>query len=219
MRAFQSRSSAMVSSATGSALRMSSPNTSNVSSNSNNNVGNFPVATRGFYTTATQRPSYRCDINSLLAPSSLGLFTQRAGCATTPGATVDTTKAVAGMSGYSDNEYNEASDHFLAAIEEAMVEFEECDDGRVEDVDMQAGVLNIQTSKGTFILNKQAPKLQLWLSSPISGPTHYSMVKNSEEGSSGHWWKCDRHGNNLEELLGKELGSVLSLDGPLKFNL
>jgi frataxin len=38
----------------------------------------------------------------------------------------------------------------------------------------QDGVLNVVVGgHGTFVLNKQAPNLQLWLSSPVSGPLRY----------------------------------------------
>lgn len=209
MRAFQSRGSAVVGASTGALFK--SPNSSP--------QGTFPsapvVSTRNYQTNTQYRTrssfAAASGIHSLVAPASMGLFAQRA-CMS------DSTKAVAGMSGYSDNAYNEESDNFLQAIEEAMSEYEEKDDGVVEDVDFQSSVLNIQTHKGTFILNKQAPKLQLWLSSPISGPTHYDRVKGTAEDPEKIWWKCDRQGHSLEELLGKELGSVVGSDGPVPFS-
>ena len=35
-------------------------------------------------------------------------------------------------------------------------------------------MLNVEVGdRGTFVLNKQAPNLQIWLSSPVSGPLRY----------------------------------------------
>lgn len=42
------------------------------------------------------------------------------------------------------------------------------------DVDFSGDVLNVMLGeRGTFVLNKQAPNKQLWLSSPLSGPLRY----------------------------------------------
>jgi len=54
-------------------------------------------------------------------------------------------------------------------------------------------------TKGTFVLNKQAPSRQLWLSSPRSGPSHYSF---SEEAQS---WLDTRSGLELLHFLKEEL--------------
>ena len=44
----------------------------------------------------------------------------------------------------------------------------------VDDVNYSSGVLkldfNSEEGKKTYVLNKQAPNKQLWLSSPFSGP-------------------------------------------------
>jgi frataxin len=50
---------------------------------------------------------------------------------------------------------------------------------RLEDadleVDMAGSVLTLVTGGGTFVLNKHAPLRQLWLSSPVSGASHYDL--------------------------------------------
>ena len=64
---------------------------------------------------------------------------------------------------------------------------------------------------GTYVLNKQPPNKQIWLSSPISGPKRYDWVVMGEgmnqkaESGSGEWIYL-RDGSNLKELLRKELG-------------
>ena len=38
----------------------------------------------------------------------------------------------------------------------------------------QSGVLNLTLPPyGTYVLNKQPPNLQIWMSSPVSGPTRF----------------------------------------------
>ncbi|EGT54939.1 hypothetical protein CAEBREN_28735, partial [Caenorhabditis brenneri] len=43
------------------------------------------------------------------------------------------------------------------------------------------GVLTVNVSKtvGTYVINKQSPNKQIWLSSPMSGPKRYDL---EEEG-------------------------------------
>lgn len=78
----------------------------------------------------------------------------------------------------------------------------------------QAGVLNISVpGVGTYVLNKQPPNKQIWLSSPISGPKRYDWVvegdqmhekQESRPFVSGQWVYL-RDGSNLTDLLNSEL--------------
>lgn len=36
-------------------------------------------------------------------------------------------------------------------------------------------MLNLEVGEHSFVLNKQAPNLQLWLSSPVRGPLRYDF--------------------------------------------
>lgn len=86
---------------------------------------------------------------------------------------------------------------------------------------LQAGVLNIiAPGIGTFVLNKQPPNKQIWLSSPISGPKRYDWIvesegQNEKQGTrttvTGQWVYL-RDGSNLTDLLNSELGLNLSKD-------
>lgn len=43
------------------------------------------------------------------------------------------------------------------------------------DIEMNSGVLTVELEDGrTFVVNKHAPMKQIWLSSPISGASHYA---------------------------------------------
>ncbi|KAH8605638.1 Frataxin like domain [Trypanosoma vivax] len=117
-------------------------------------------------------------------------------------------RSLLGMDGFTDVLYNSAADAFLEQVESALDEVE-C--GTIEDVSLGSGVLTIETqSSGTFVLNKQAPNAQLWLSSPLSGPHHYNFV-TSTEGTSGcaGQWLADTDGHSLAEKLEKELSEAL----------
>lgn len=76
----------------------------------------------------------------------------------------------------------------------------------------QAGVLNITyPPNGTYVLNKQPPNKQIWLSSPISGPKRFDWVVTGEsmhqkEGAGSGDWVYLRDGTSLTALLRKELG-------------
>lgn len=66
------------------------------------------------------------------------------------------------------------------------------------------GVLTIKLGNehGTYVINRQTPNRQVWLSSPLSGPKRYDYV-------DGNWiYKHD--GVSLHELLQNELGKIFS---------
>lgn len=117
----------------------------------------------------------------------------------------------AGMDGFTDTAYNAAADAFLECLETA-VETSESDN--VEDMTLSDGVLTIETTNsGSFVINKQAPNKQLWLSSPITGPHHYDMVV----GSGGVVeWVGDRDGHLLRTKLEGELSRCLERTITLK---
>ena len=76
---------------------------------------------------------------------------------------------------------------------------------------VQAGVLSVTfPPNGTYIINKQPPNKQIWLSSPLSGPKRYDWVLAGEgmgekEGGGVGDWVYLRDGTSLTELLKKEL--------------
>ena len=112
-----------------------------------------------------------------------------------------------GMDGFTDVKYNTAADDFLENVEAKL---DALDAPELEDVNCNSGVLTIETaSKGTFILNKQAPNVQLWLSSPVSGPHHYDMVTSTKDGMERVYWRSDSDEHDLQEKLESELSDVL----------
>lgn len=80
----------------------------------------------------------------------------------------------------------------------------------------QSGVLNfVFPPIGTYVINKQPPNKQIWLSSPISGPKRYDYVvlsegQDSKEGTGEGDWIYLRDMSSLSSLLLSEVGVDLS---------
>ncbi len=74
------------------------------------------------------------------------------------------------------------------------------------DCDYAGGVLTLRLgAAGTFVLNRQPPSRQLWLSSPVSGPGRYDYCRQR-----GEWVLLRREGApTLRELLSRELSNIL----------
>ncbi|BBN17588.1 frataxin [Marchantia polymorpha subsp. ruderalis] len=72
------------------------------------------------------------------------------------------------------------------------------------DCDYADGVLTVRLgSLGTYVINKQTPNRQIWLSSPVSGPGRFDWV------ASRKVWVYRRTQDELVLLLEKELSQLL----------
>lgn len=65
--------------------------------------------------------------------------------------------------------------------------------------------------KGTYVINKQPPNKQIWLSSPVSGPKRFDYVVTNEgqedkQDTGAGEWVYLRDGTTLSELMLKETG-------------
>lgn len=75
----------------------------------------------------------------------------------------------------------------------------------------KSGVMTITVAnKGTYVINKQPPNKQIWLSSPLSGPKRYDFCVANEgqgdkEGTALGTWIYLRDGSSLDELIHKEI--------------
>ncbi|GJJ71981.1 frataxin [Entomortierella parvispora] len=111
-----------------------------------------------------------------------------------------------------DDDYHNISD----ACMDRMVEyFEDIGDAHEipgYDVEYQSGVMTLKLGvKGTYVVNKQPPNKQLWLSSPTSGPKRYDydLVHKT--------WFYNRDHHSLKYLLDTEITKALGfeIDVPL----
>ena len=117
----------------------------------------------------------------------------------------------------SEDEYQHRADAYMEAVHEKAEALQESR----EDVltTLQAGVLSITLPpNGTYIINKQPPNKQIWLSSPSSGPKRYDWVVEGEsmhqkEGSGEGDWVYLRDGSSLTDLLRSELEIDVDLHG------
>ncbi|KAL2835165.1 hypothetical protein BDW59DRAFT_137262 [Aspergillus cavernicola] len=116
-------------------------------------------------------------------------------------------------SSLTDQQFYDHSEHYLNVLLSEIESVQE--DGSDIEAEYSAGVLNISVpGVGTYVLNKQPPNRQIWLSSPISGPKRYDWIV---EGDQMHekqdtrpfingQWICLRDDSNLTDLLNGELG-------------
>ncbi|XP_029468790.1 frataxin, mitochondrial [Rhinatrema bivittatum] len=70
------------------------------------------------------------------------------------------------------------------------------------DVAFGNGVLTVKLGRemGTYVINKQTPNKQIWLSSPTSGPKRYNWTGSS--------WVYSHDGVSLHKLLEEELSAA-----------
>ncbi|KAI9158558.1 Frataxin [Paramyrothecium foliicola] len=123
----------------------------------------------------------------------------------------DSTVVVAELS---ESEYHELADIYLDNV---LSRIEELQDKREDlDIEYSAGVMTIAvTGKGTYVINKQPPNKQIWLSSPISGPKRYDWCvvgdgQGDKEGTASGHWIYSRDGSTLDSVFLEELEVDLS---------
>ncbi|KAI1438563.1 mitochondrial chaperone Frataxin [Xylaria sp. CBS 124048] len=109
----------------------------------------------------------------------------------------------------------EAQFHELAddCIDDLLAKYEKMQDARTDiDVEYSAGVMTLKIDHiGTYVINKQPPNKQIWLSSPVSGPKRYDWVviregQDQKQDSASANWIYLRDGSSLGELLRRETG-------------
>lgn len=68
------------------------------------------------------------------------------------------------------------------------------------DVELQGGILTLSLDGGgQYVINKHAPNRQIWLSSPVSGASHYDCADD------GTWVSTRDPAATLTGVLGGEL--------------
>ncbi|GIX88007.1 frataxin homolog, mitochondrial [Caerostris extrusa] len=99
-------------------------------------------------------------------------------------------------------EYDQIAEETLQSIGDHVEEILASSDLQDWDVTYNNGVLTISLNDhGTYVINKQSPNKQIWLSSPFSGPKKYDF-------NNGIWiYKQD--GISLHELLNNEIPKVI----------
>ncbi|XP_068560306.1 frataxin, mitochondrial [Cebidichthys violaceus] len=91
------------------------------------------------------------------------------------------------------------TDYFEDLMDEAFT-------GADYDVVYSSGVLTVKVGRdhGTYVINKQTPNRQIWLSSPTSGPKRYDWT--------GQRWVYAHDGVSLHRLLSEEFSVIFNRD-------
>ncbi|XP_018009236.1 frataxin, mitochondrial [Hyalella azteca] len=102
----------------------------------------------------------------------------------------------------SDLAFEKISDETLESLTEFLEALVELECAPVEsDVSFSNGVLTLHLgTHGTYVINKQTPNRQIWLSSPTSGPKRYDFSDNT--------WIYKHDGIAMHQLLMKELSDI-----------
>ncbi|KAI1002028.1 hypothetical protein K3495_g6169 [Podosphaera aphanis] len=113
--------------------------------------------------------------------------------------------------------YHNIADFYLATLQDKLELLQ--DENEAIDVEFSAGVLTLKfPPNGTYVLNKQPPNKQIWLSSPITGPKRYDYVitnktqSGPEENERGEWIYL-RDGSTLSKLLKEECNLEMGNEG------
>ncbi|XP_051278134.1 frataxin, mitochondrial isoform X1 [Dicentrarchus labrax] len=105
----------------------------------------------------------------------------------------------------SEAAYEKLADKTLDALADYFEDLtDEAFTGADYDVVFSSGVLTVKVGgdHGTYVINKQTPNKQIWLSSPTSGPKRYDWT--------GEHWVYAHDGVNLHQLLSKEFSIIFN---------
>ncbi|CAH0559584.1 unnamed protein product [Brassicogethes aeneus] len=105
--------------------------------------------------------------------------------------------------------FEKACEETLESLSDYFEEvIENCDYLQKADVSYSSGVLtvNLGDKHGTYVINRQSPNKQIWLSSPTSGPKRYDYE------DEGKCWIYKRDGKTLHQLLQDEISKVVDVD-------
>lgn len=109
----------------------------------------------------------------------------------------------------SSNDYEEIVDETLESLTDAfeiLLEKHKLS----SDVTYSNGVLTVELDKyGTYVINKQTPNKQIWLSSPFTGPKRYDFLNRT--------WIYKHDGISLHDLLNKEISKIFPKDESIHF--
>uniref|UniRef100_A0A3B3I672 Frataxin, mitochondrial n=1 Tax=Oryzias latipes TaxID=8090 RepID=A0A3B3I672_ORYLA len=103
----------------------------------------------------------------------------------------------------SEAAYEKLAEETLDALAEFFEDLADEDvAGEELDVLFSSGVLTVKVGGdyGTYVINKQTPNKQIWLSSPTSGPKRYDW--------SGERWLYYHDGVSLHQLLSQEFSLI-----------
>jgi len=108
-----------------------------------------------------------------------------------------------------DISFHKHADEVLDQFSEDFSDIvDEHENGADYEVFFSDGVLTLQLgdAHGTFVINKQTPNKQIWLSSPFSGPKRYAYDAAADQ------WMYDHDDVALHKRLSEEISTALGHD-------
>ncbi|CAK1599040.1 unnamed protein product [Parnassius mnemosyne] len=98
---------------------------------------------------------------------------------------------------------NETLESLCEYFEEIV---EKSSDLKGADITFSDGVLTVALGPtyGTYVINRQSPNKQIWLSSPVSGPKRYDLILKD-----GGYWVYKHDGVTLHKLLQEEISKIV----------
>ncbi|KAF8022359.1 hypothetical protein BT93_F0019 [Corymbia citriodora subsp. variegata] len=102
-----------------------------------------------------------------------------------------------------EDEFHRLADSTIHDLQEKFEDYG--DDVEIDGFDIDYGndVLTLKLGElGTYVLNKQSPNRQIWLSSPVSGPSRFDWDQESQS------WVYRRNKANLLKVLETELENL-----------
>jgi frataxin len=101
----------------------------------------------------------------------------------------------------SEHDFHQLCDHTLDAMCERLEGWLESLDLEDSDIEHSQGVVTLKLGAlGTYVINKQTPNRQIWMSSPVSGPVRYDYHKGG--------WVYRRDGHAMHGRLASELEAL-----------
>lgn len=117
------------------------------------------------------------------------------------------------MATLSDNDYYDKSSIAMERLTECLEDLGEQVNSDDYDVEYSSGVLTLKLgTQGIYVINKQPPNKQIWLSSPFSGPERYDFDAQNDT------WFCRHTDESLGALLGREISEALDISVKIPIN-
>lgn len=96
------------------------------------------------------------------------------------------------------NTYHNEADKILDSIFEQLEILSEDYPELIPEVELGHGVMTLKLAKlGPYVINKQPPNKQIWLASPVSGPSRFDFYQNE--------WVSLRNNIKLIDLINEEI--------------
>lgn len=98
--------------------------------------------------------------------------------------------------------YQKESDTLLEALLDKLEALSDRYPDKIPDVEYSQGVMTLEVDEvGTYVINKQPPNKQIWLSSPVSGPNRFDLYQDQ--------WVSLRDDTKLLEILTHEMNNAI----------